>query len=103
MGGHFAIPITQTDNLEEAVRLWRGRILVADANAGGQLFATDLTGDTAVILGGEAAGVQPALAAMATGALGIPMPGAVESLNVGAAGAVICFERLRQVLATTKG
>jgi RNA methyltransferase, TrmH family len=102
MGGHFAIALAQVDDLGEVVRQWRGRVLVADANAGGHLFDTDLKGDTAVILGGEGAGVQPELAALATGLVGIPMAGAVESLNVGAAGAVICFERLRQILESAR-
>jgi TrmH family RNA methyltransferase len=99
MGGHFSICVAQATALEEAARTWQGRILVAAANAGDRVFSTDLvTGDVAVVLGGEGAGVQPALVARATGMVGIPMPGDVESLNVGAAGAVICFERLRQAL-----
>jgi TrmH family RNA methyltransferase len=102
MGGHFAIPMAQVDDLGEVVRQWRGRVLVADASAGGDLFGTDLKGDTAVILGGEGAGVHADLVAMASGLVGIPMAGAVESLNVGAAGAIICFERARQILQSVR-
>ncbi len=102
MGGHFLLPVAQADDLLEAASLWTGRVLVADARASRQLFATELTGNVAVLLGGEGAGVQPSLAAMATEKFAIPMPGAVESLNVGAAGAVICFERLRQALTQAK-
>lgn len=102
MGGHFLLPVAQTGDLHEAVSRWTGRVLMADAKGGHQLFATDLTGNVAVLLGGEGAGVQPSLAAIATDTFAIPMPGAVESLNVGAAGAVICFERLRQALTTVK-
>lgn len=98
MGGHFAILIAQVEDLAEVVPQWPSRVLVADASAGGDLFGTDLTGDTAVILGGEGAGVHAELAALASGLVSIPMAGAVESLNVGAAGAVICFERARQIL-----
>ena len=98
MGGHFLLPVAKVDDLRAAANLWAGRVLLADARANGQLFATKLTGNVAVLLGGEGAGVQPTLVSMATETFAIPMPGAVESLNVGAAGAVICFERLRQAL-----
>ena len=103
MGGHFLLPVAQADDLREAVQPLDG----ASARGGRQGAASNcsrptLRADVAVLLGGEGAGVQPALAAMATETFAIPMPGAVESLNVGAAGAVICFERLRQALTMAK-
>lgn len=99
MGGHFAIPVASVPDLVTAADQWGGRLLVADARASGRVFDLDLRGDVAIVLGGEATGVQPTVTKRATGTFAIPMPGAVESLNVGAAGAVVCFERLRQALA----
>jgi tRNA (guanosine-2'-O-)-methyltransferase len=49
-----------------------------------------------VFLGNESAGLQPELASALDGALAIPMAGRAESLNVGVACAVICFEAFRQ-------
>ena len=51
---------------------------------------------TAVFLGNEAAGLDPALGPVLSGKVGIPMSGRAESLNVGVACAVVCFEAFRQ-------
>ena len=67
------------------------------ADAGRSLFDTDLTGDVALIFGNEGAGVTPELQALAHQAVMIPMPGPIESLNVGAAAAICLFERVRQI------
>lgn len=49
----------------------------------------------AVILGGEAGGVPPAISGQAKEIITIPISNQIESLNVAAAGAVICFEIAR--------
>jgi TrmH family RNA methyltransferase len=51
---------------------------------------------TALFLGNEAAGLSPEVLAAIGGAVAIPMEGRAESLNVGVACAVLCFEALRQ-------
>lgn len=56
----------------------------------------DLTGAFALVLGSEAHGLPDRLAPHVDGELTIEMVGRAESLNVGMAGAVICFEALRQ-------
>ena len=58
--------------------------------------AVDWSVPTAVFLGNESAGLDPGLSGALSGALGIPMAGRAESLNVGVACAVICFEAFRQ-------
>jgi tRNA G18 (ribose-2'-O)-methylase SpoU len=50
----------------------------------------------AVVLGSEAHGLPPAVAAAVDVAVTIPMAGRTESLNVAMAGTVVCFEALRQ-------
>jgi len=67
---------------------------VVDADAPDYL-ATDLA-SVALILGNEAAGLDPAAVAAADRTVTIPLAGPTESLNVAAAGAVLCFESLRQ-------
>ncbi|MCG8462407.1 MAG: hypothetical protein MI919_39490, partial [Holophagales bacterium] len=59
----------------------------------------DLTLPTCVVLGQEGPGVSPALLELCQGTLAIPLVGAVASLNVSVAGAVILFEAQRQRLA----
>jgi TrmH family RNA methyltransferase len=51
---------------------------------------------TAVFLGNESSGLDPELAGTLSAALAIPMAGRAESLNVGVACAVVCFEAFRQ-------
>jgi TrmH family RNA methyltransferase len=58
--------------------------------------AVDLTGPVALVLGSEAHGLDPAVLEVVDERLTIPMAGRSESLNVAMAGAVLCFESLRQ-------
>jgi TrmH family RNA methyltransferase len=58
--------------------------------------AVDLTGPVALVLGNEAHGLPPELHGLVDERLSIPMVGRSESLNVAMAGAVVCFESLRQ-------
>jgi TrmH family RNA methyltransferase len=66
------------------------------ARGGTPYDEADLTGRVAVVLGNEAHGLPDAVAAELDGGLTIPMAGRAESLNVGMAAAVVCFEALRQ-------
>ena len=56
----------------------------------------DLTGPTAIVMGNEAHGLSPELTASVDALVTIPMAGRTESLNVGMATAVLCFEAARQ-------
>jgi RNA methyltransferase, TrmH family len=56
----------------------------------------DWTVPTAVFLGNESSGLAPDLRDGLSGRLAIPMAGRAESLNVGVACAVVCFEAFRQ-------
>ena len=63
--------------------------------------AVDLTGPLALVLGSEAHGLSDAVLASVDERLTIPMAGRTESLNVAMAGAILCFESLRQRRAGT--
>ncbi len=56
----------------------------------------DLTGPVALVLGSEAHGLPGDVLEAVDLQLTIPMAGRTESLNVAMAGAVVCFEALRQ-------
>jgi len=75
---------------------WGLRRLGTRAAHGETYFRADLAAPTALVLGNEAHGLPPALDAALDGWLSIPMGGRAESLNVGMAAAVLCFEAARQ-------
>jgi TrmH family RNA methyltransferase len=56
----------------------------------------DLADPVALVLGNEAHGLPGDVAARVERAVSIPMVGRTESLNVGMAGTILCFESLRQ-------
>ena len=72
------------------------RTLATVVRDGEDYAGFDWATPSAVFLGNESAGLDPALAATLSGPLGIPMAGRAESLNVGVACAVVCFEAFRQ-------
>ena len=66
------------------------------AGAGVPVWSTDLTGPLCVVLGSEGEGLRSHVARACDVLVTIPMLGRVGSLNVAAAGAVICYEVARQ-------
>lgn len=70
------------------------RRLGAVARGGDDYARVDWSGSIALVLGNEAWGLPEGLPLEAL--VGIPMAGRAESLNVGTACAVLCFEALRQ-------
>lgn len=75
---------------------WGLRRLGTRAEGGTPYHRTDLVAPTALVLGNEAQGLTPTAAANVDGFVSIPMVGRSESLNVGMAAAVLCFEASRQ-------
>jgi TrmH family RNA methyltransferase len=72
------------------------RTLATVVRDGEDYAGLDWSTPSAVFFGNESAGLDPALAGSLSGPLGIPMAGRAESLNVGVACAVVCFEAFRQ-------
>jgi 23S rRNA (guanosine2251-2'-O)-methyltransferase len=68
----------------------------ADASASQAPWDVDLSGPTILVLGGEAGGIRPRVAAACDGLLALPAEGRVDSLNVSAAAAALLFEAVRQ-------
>jgi 23S rRNA (guanosine2251-2'-O)-methyltransferase len=68
----------------------------ADAGASQAPWDVDLTGPTALVLGGEGKGIRPRVAAACDSLVALPRHGAVDSLNVSAAAAALLFEAVRQ-------
>ena len=74
-----------------------GRLRLGTAvGRGDDYAAADLSGPFALVLGNEASGLPADLESMLDGFVHVPMEGRSESLNVGVACAVLCFEAARQ-------
>jgi TrmH RNA methyltransferase len=72
------------------------RLFATASGGGGNLYKAGLTQKSVIILGNEVHGVSPEITALADESLQIPGTGAVESLNVGVACAVLISEVARR-------
>lgn len=98
-GALFHVPVVVGgDPVEVLARVggWGLRRLGADAHQGEAYTRSDLRAPVAFVVGNESAGIPELIAASLDGRVTIPMAGRAESLNVGMATAVLCFEAARQ-------
>lgn len=98
-GALFRLPIVVETN--SMVAIWKfvekeipALATVVDSDASSYLEA-DLKG-AAIVLGNEAKGLSKEIVEACSQKITIPSPGPTESLNVAMAGAILCFESLRQ-------
>lgn len=97
MGAHFVgLQIHEGVDAAVALEAFPGAILAADLRDATELYDLDLRGPVAWLFGSEGQGLSAEVAALATRRVLIPMPGGMESLNVGVAAGVCLFEQLRQ-------
>jgi TrmH family RNA methyltransferase len=98
-GSLFHVPVVAGGEpaavLDELGR-WGLRRLGAAAHGGEAYSEADLARPVALVLGNEAHGLAEAQRAGLDGLVTIPMAGRGESINVGMAAAVLCFEAARQ-------
>ncbi len=66
------------------------------------IYSVDLSGDVALVAGSEGKGLRPLVRKGCDGIVSIPMPGAIQSLNVSVASGVALFEVVRQKLLQLK-
>ena len=97
-GSVFRLPVVRAKWVEsfEELRSHGIRILATSSHKGEPLQDIDLTGPTAVIVGGEGAGISRDLLAQFDGTLMIPHSSKVESLNAGIAASIVLYEASRQ-------
>lgn len=95
-GAHAALPVCQGIDLDAALAAFTGRVVALVPRDGVPLFAAELGGDVALLLGGEGGGLAERLIASSDLRVTIPMPGPAESLNVAVAAAIAMYERVRQ-------
>lgn len=96
MGAHFGLAIHEGVDAAQRLADFSGLILAADLRDAVDLYDLDLRGPVVWLMGSEGQGLSAPVAALANRKVMIPMPGGMESLNVGVAAAVCLFEQLRQ-------
>lgn len=97
MGGHFELRIREGVDALSVLDAFGVRVIATTLGEDAQgLFMVDLRTPVAWLFGAEGSGLSKRLERRADIKVMIPMPGRVESLNVGAAVAVCLFEQLRQ-------
>jgi len=97
-GASEHVPVARETNLRRAIdRMKEAGVWVYAAEVGGTTYTEmDLAGPVALVLGSEGRGVRRLVREGCDGALSIPMLGAVGSLNVSVAAAVLLYEARRQ-------
>ena len=97
-GSLFRLPVLSAPSADCFARLRKAGVkiwttAVTEAQPATQI---DLAGPVALIIGNEGNGVPAELAAEADGALTIPCPGPVESLNAAIAASILLYEASSQ-------
>ncbi len=104
-GSVFRLPLIPAGVDECFARLGEGRIkvLTTVARGGTSADTVDFSPPIALIIGNEGNGVPEEIGARAAGAVTIPCPGPVESLNASVAASVLLYEASRQRRAAADG
>jgi TrmH family RNA methyltransferase len=96
MGAHFALNIVEDADLEAFMGAYRGTTTALTVDAESSLYDLDLREPVAFVIGSEGAGLSEPVKAACARRARIPMPGRMELLNAGIAGALCLFEAVRQ-------
>lgn len=98
-GGAEAVPVIPVESLEELLAIARElslKIYATSGARGSDLYKTKLASHSLFLLGSEGPGLSQEALRSAPATLKIPGTGDVESLNVGAASALLMGEYFRQ-------
>lgn len=100
MGAIFQLPIVESVNLAQTLSDLRReavRCIAAHPRSQGRtLSAANFASDSCLVLGSEGLGLSPGVLAACDATVSIPMPPAIDSLNVASAAAVFLYEANRQ-------
>lgn len=94
MGAIYRLPVFSDETLADVVKDLRlqGRFTLAAHMDGVPFHQLTEKGPVALLLGNEAFGIEPALAALADARISIPMAEPVESLNVAVAAGILLYK-----------
>ena len=99
-GATAYLPICRVGNLQHALMaLKKANFWLVGLNpqANSTVYDLDMHGKVALVLGGEGKGIRPLIQNTCDYLVSIPMGGRISSLNVSVAGAIVLYERLRQI------
>jgi TrmH family RNA methyltransferase len=97
-GSVFRVPVLAA-SVEECIEWLResgAKVLATTAKGAKPADLVDLTAPVALVIGNEGNGVPDEIVRKADGAIAIPCPGPVESLNAAVAASVLLYEASRQ-------
>ncbi len=97
-GATAYVPIAKVTNVNDAIRKLKDcgvKVVAADMD-GTPMYASDMTGDLAIVVGGEGKGVHELTKKLCDEVVSIPQFGKVNSLNASVATAVVTYECVRQ-------
>jgi TrmH family RNA methyltransferase len=106
MGSAFRLPIWVNASYKDAFEWARSNgfsTVGSSINASRTYTDLDWKQRRLLILGSEARGIEPEIAAQLTESVTIPMSEKVESLNLAVAAGIIVFEARRQIASAKKG
>jgi 23S rRNA (guanosine2251-2'-O)-methyltransferase len=98
-GAAETIPIAQVTNIAVTLEQLKDAgfwIYGADEKSGHSLYSQKLTGNIALVIGGEGEGIRPLVRKKCDVVFSIPLAGGVGSLNASVAGGIAMFEAVRQ-------
>lgn len=93
------VPIVRSSSLADLAQLLKAlgvSVLACSEKADSTIANYDLKAPVALVLGNEGRGVSPEMLQLVDGQVGIPLQGAVSSLNAAVAAAVAMYEVSRQ-------
>ncbi len=98
MGAQFVLPMRQDADIDRTLSTFKGKRIATSSHGGDPLMNADLAGHLLAVFGGEGAGLPNTVMDAADVTVCIPIKADMESLNVGAAVAMLCYERSRQLV-----
>ncbi|MEG1527938.1 MAG: 23S rRNA (guanosine(2251)-2'-O)-methyltransferase RlmB [Clostridia bacterium] len=99
-GATSYVKVARVTNINVCIeQLKKQNIWVYCAESNGQsMYSTDLTGDIALVIGGEGQGVSRLTRQLCDGAISIALQGKINSLNASVACGIVVYEAVRQHL-----
>ncbi len=99
-GASAHVKVIKVTNVNDAIRYLKDNgvfVFAADMD-GDDIYKTNLTGNIALVIGGEGSGVHALTRKLSDGIISLPLYGKVNSLNASVATGIVVYEALRQRL-----
>ena len=97
-GATAHVKVAKVTNVNDAIRYLKeqGTFVFSADMDGDDIYKTNLTGNIALVIGGEGKGVHSLTRKLSDGIVSLPLYGKVNSLNASVATGIVVYEALRQ-------